>query len=69
MKKIIALLLVLVMVIGLVACGGKKDDKLTIDGTEMTAEIEGKKLTLTDIDGDFWEGSGLEDPIVLKRAD
>ena len=46
-----------------------EDDKLTIDGTEMTAEIKGKKLTLTDIDGDFWEGSGLEDPIVLKRAD
>ena len=46
-----------------------EDDKLTIDGTEMTGEIKGKKLTLTDIDGDFWEGSGLEDPIVLKRAD
>ena len=26
MKKIIALLLVLVMVLGLAACGGKKDD-------------------------------------------
>ena len=30
MKKIIALLLVLVLVIGLVACGGKKDDKVRI---------------------------------------
>ena len=39
MKKIIALLLVLVMVIGLVACGGKKDDKLTI---AFVPKVEGQ---------------------------
>lgn len=46
-----------------------EDGKLIIDDTEMTAEIKGKKLTITEVDGDFWEGSGLETPIVLKRAD
>ena len=39
MKKFIALLLVLVMVIGLVACGNKKDDKLTI---AFVPKVEGQ---------------------------
>lgn len=46
-----------------------EDGKLIIDDTEMTAEIKGKKLTITEVDGDFLEGSGLETPIVLKRVD
>ena len=43
-------------------------DKLIIDGTEMTAEIKGDKLTISDCeDDDFWATLGLEAPIVLER--
>ena len=43
-------------------------DKLTIDGTEMTAEVKGDKLTITECEDDFWGEVGLELPVVLKRA-
>ena len=43
-------------------------DTLIIDGTEMTAEIKGDKLTITDCeDEDFWSALGLEAPITLER--
>ena len=43
-------------------------DTLIIDGTEMTAEIKGDKLTITDCeDEDFWPALGLEAPITLER--
>ena len=43
-------------------------DKLIIDGTEMTVEIEDDKLTISDCeDDDFWATLGLETPIVLER--
>ena len=43
-------------------------DKLIIDGTEMTAEIKGDKLTITDCeDEDFWSALGLETPITMER--
>ena len=43
-------------------------DKLPIDGTEMTAEVKGDKLTITKCEDDFWGEVGLELPVVLKRA-
>ena len=43
-------------------------DKLTIDGTEMTAEVKGDKLTITECEDDFWGEVALELPVVLKRA-
>ena len=43
-------------------------DKLTIDGTEMTAEVKGDKLTITECEDEFWGEVGLELPVVLKRA-
>ena len=43
-------------------------DTLIIDGTEMTAEIKGDKLTITDCeDEDFWSALGLETPITMER--
>lgn len=44
-------------------------DTLIIDGDEMTAEIKGKKLTITEDADGFWDEVGLEAPIVLKRVD
>ena len=45
-------------------------DTLIIDGTEMTAEIKGDKLTISDCeDEDFWATLGLECPITLERAE
>ena len=44
-------------------------DKLTMDGTEMTARIKGNKLTITECSDDTWEKLGLELPVVLKRVD
>lgn len=42
-------------------------DKLTIDGYEMTAEIKGDKLTITEDEDEFWGDVGLELPVVLER--
>ena len=43
-------------------------EKLTIVGTEMTAEVKGDKLTITECEDEFWGEVGLELPVVLKRA-
>ena len=42
-------------------------DTLTIDGYEMTAEIKGDKLTITEDKDGFWEDVCLEAPITLER--
>ncbi len=44
-------------------------DKLIIDDSEMTAEIKGDKLTITECDDETWEELGLELPVVMKRVD
>ena len=47
-----------------------EDGMLIIDGTAMTVEINGDKLTISDCeDDDFWSALGLKMPIVMERAD
>ena len=44
-------------------------NKLIINGTEMSVEIKGDKLTITDCeDADFWGTLALEIPIVMERV-
>jgi AraC-like DNA-binding protein len=45
-----------------------EDNKLTIDGTEMTIELKGDKLTITECEDEFWSDVGLELPVVMKRV-
>lgn len=44
-------------------------DKLIMDGTEMTAEVKGDKLTITECSDDTWKEVGLELPVVMERVD
>ena len=41
---------------------------LNIDGNEMTIEIKGDKLTVTECEDEFWGDVGLELPVVMERV-
>ena len=41
---------------------------LIIDGTEMTIEVKGDKLTVTECEDEFWSEVGLELPVVMERV-
>ena len=43
-------------------------NKLNIDGTEMTIEVKGDKLTVTECEDEFWSEVGLELPVVMERV-
>ena len=43
-------------------------DKLIMDGYEMTVEIKGNKLTITESEDGFWDEIYMELPVVMKRV-